>query len=256
MLRRVPIRAVVFDLFDTLVDLRFEDLPMRRHKGMRVPASVDALHAEVARHTELPLESFMEAMLEGGRAFEQSHFANDLEVPTELRFRDTLERLGLEVEGLAARLTEIHMGTLASAVRALPHHGEVLARLRGRVRIGLCSNFSHSETAQRVLEGAGLWPAFDAVLVSDAFGMRKPRREIFDAVVAQLGVAPGETLHVGDSLRADVGGARGAGLASAWITRRIPDPTKALALHEGPQPDHAIADLAELPALLERLEVA
>lgn len=250
----MPIRAVVFDLFDTLVDLRFEDLPSRRHKGMRLPASAEELHAEVARHAEVPLDAFLEAMVEGGRAFEQSHFANDLEVPTELRFRDTLTRLGLEVDGLAARMTEIHMGVFARAVRALPHHGDVLTRLRGRVRLGLCSNFSHSETARRVLEQAGLWSSFDAVLVSDAFGLRKPRREIFEAVLAQLGAAPGETLHVGDSLRADVGGARGAGLASAWITRRIPDPTKALEQHEGPRPDHAIADLAELPALLERLE--
>jgi putative hydrolase of the HAD superfamily len=252
----VPIRAVVFDLFDTLVDLRFEDLPTRKHRGMRVPASALDLHAEVSRHAELPLESFVDAMLEGGRAFQESHFANDREVPTELRFRDTLGRLGLEVEGLAARMTEIHMGVLERAVRPLPHHEQVLAGLRGRVRIGLCSNFSHSQTAQRVLETARLWPAFDAVLVSDAFGLRKPRREIFDAVLARLGVAPGEALHVGDSLRADVAGARGAGLSTAWITRRVPDPEQALRAHEGPGPDHAIADLAELPALLARLEAA
>jgi len=94
---------------------------------------------------------------------------------------------------------------------------------------------------------------FDAVLVSDAFGLRKPRREIFEAVLEQLGVPPGETLHVGDSLRADVGGARAAGLRTAWITRRIADPEKALREHQGPLPDHALADLAELPALLESL---
>ena len=253
---RVPIRAVVFDLFDTLVDLRFEDLPVREHRGKRLPASVLDLHAELARHSEVTLDALVDAFVEGGRAFEQSHFAHHREVPTELRFRDTLARLGVEVPGLAARLTEIHMGAIFSAVRALPHHAEVFGALRGRVRIGLCSNFSHSETARRVLEAAGLWPAFDAVLVSDAFGLRKPRPEIFDAVVSSLGVAPGETLHVGDSLRADVAGASAAGLATAWLTRRVADPEQALREHEGPPPDHAIADLAELPALLEGLAAA
>jgi putative hydrolase of the HAD superfamily len=254
----VPIRAVVFDLFDTLVDLRSEDLPLHERGGRRLPSSVIEIHAELVRHTaELPLDAVVEAFLAGNRAFEESHFAKDLEVPTELRFRDTLARLGLERDGLAQRLTEIHMGVFASAVRPLPHHRDVLAQLRaGEVRLGLCSNFSHSVTARRVLEQAGLASAFDAVLVSDAFGLRKPRREIFDAVLTQLGVAPGEALHVGDSLRADVGGARGAGLASAWITRRVKDPQKALDEHEGPRPDHAIADLAELPALLERIEAA
>ena len=252
----MPIRAVVFDLFDTLVDLRFEDLPLHEHRGRRLPASVLVLHAELCRHSEVTLDALVDAFAEGARAFEQSHFAQGREVPTELRFRDLLARLGVEAPGLAARFTEIHMGVVSSAVRALPHHEEVLAGLRGRVRIGLCSNFSHSETARRVLEEAGLWPAFDAVLVSDAFGLRKPRREIFDAVVSRLGVASGEALHVGDSLRADVGGASAAGLATAWLTRRVADPEKALREHEGPPPDHAIADLAELPALLEGLDAA
>jgi putative hydrolase of the HAD superfamily len=253
MLRPVPLRAVVFDLFDTLVDLRFEDLPRLEHQGQRLPASLLDLHAEVVRHAEVPLDAFLEAMQAGNRAFEASHFAQDREVPTELRFRDTLERIGLAVPELEQRLTEIHMGVLESAVRALPHHAEVLEGLRGRVRIGLCSNFSHSGTAQRVLEAAGLWCRLDAVVVSDAFGLRKPRREIFDEVVSRLGVAPQETLHVGDSLRADVGGASAAGLGTAWLTRRIPDPEQALREHEGPAPDHALADLAELPALVERL---
>ena len=253
MLRRVPIRAVVFDLFDTLVDLRFEDLPRHEHNGKRLPASVVELQKELARHADVSLDALIEEMLEGNRAFDESHFAHDREVPTELRFTDTLARLGVDAPGLARRLTDIHMGVLASAVRSLPHHEDVLGGLRGRVRLGLCSNFSHSDTARRVLESARLWPVFDAVLVSDAFGLRKPRREIFEAVLEQLGVPPGETLHIGDSLRADVGGARAAGLRTAWITRRIADPEKALREHQGPQPDHALADLSELPALLASL---
>jgi putative hydrolase of the HAD superfamily len=246
----VPIRAVVFDLFDTLVDLRFEDLPTQEHRGKRVPSSTLQLHEEVARHAPIEFDAFVDAMLEGARAFEASHFANDREVPTDLRFADTLQRLGLEAPALVARMTEIHMGVLASAVRPLPHHGALLADLRKRVRIGVCSNFSHSETALRVLEHAGLSDAFDAVVVSDAFGLRKPRREIFDEVLGRLGVGAGEALHVGDSLRADVGGARNAGIAAAWLTRRVRDPEKALREHEGPRPDHTVADLRELPALL------
>jgi putative hydrolase of the HAD superfamily len=252
-LPRVPIRAVVFDLFDTLVDLRFEDLPVQEHRGKRLPASVRQLHDEIARAHAVELDALVEAMIEGAKAFDASHFANDREVKTEERFEDTLARLGIASPELVARMTEIHMGVLASAVRPLPHHGDLLASLRPRLRVGLCSNFSHSRTAERVLESAGLAGAFDAVVVSDAFGLRKPRREIFDEVLKRLGVAAEETLHVGDSLRADVGGARGAGLSAAWITRRVRDPEAALRTHEGPKPDHAIADLAELPALLASL---
>ena len=69
--------------------------------------------------------------------------------------------------------------------------------------------------------------------------------------MARLGVGPAEVLHVGDSLRADVGGAAALGIRTVWVTRRIRDPETRLAEHEGPRPDHAIADLAELSALLD-----
>jgi putative hydrolase of the HAD superfamily len=128
----------------------------------------------------------------------------------------------------------------------------VLDRLRRTLRLGLCSNFSHSATALAVLEDAGLRDRLDpaALVISDVFGLRKPRAEIFAEVVSRLGVAPAETLHVGDSLRADIAGAANAGLRTAWITRRVADAEAALAAHEGPRPDHVIGDLAELPGLV------
>jgi FMN phosphatase YigB (HAD superfamily) len=69
-------------------------------------------------------------------------------------------------------------------------------------------------------------------------------------VLARLGVAPEQTLHVGDSLRADVVGAAGLGIRTAWLTRRVKDPRAALEAFEGPAPDFTIRDLAELPHLL------
>ena len=94
---------------------------------------------------------------------------------------------------------------------------------------------------------------FDAIVVSDTFGLRKPRREIFEEVMGLLDASPDEVLHVGDSLRADVAGASAAGIRTAWITRRVRDPEKSLERHEGPVPDHTVADLGELESLLESL---
>ena len=52
---------------------------------------------------------------------------------------------------MAETLTRVHMGAVREHVTYLAHHVPVLARLRGRVRLAVCSNFSHSETARRVL---------------------------------------------------------------------------------------------------------
>lgn len=246
------IRAVVFDLFDTLVDLCAEELPVEEYKGQRIPASARSVHALVAERHRVGFDAFQEAMMEGMQAFLESHLRRDREVTTLERMSDALARIGIEDAELAERMTWSHMDVLRSAVRVPEHHTGVLDALRGGVRIGLCSNFSHSETAHRVLDEAGFSERLDAVVVSDAFGLRKPRREIFSEVIGRLGVSPEETLHVGDSLRADVGGAASAGIRSVWITRRVRDPRQRLEEHEGPAPDHAIGDLSELLSLVER----
>jgi putative hydrolase of the HAD superfamily len=104
--------------------------------------------------------------------------------------------------------------------------------------------------ALALLEDCGLRAHLDALVISDAIGIRKPRAEIFEAVLAQLGVAPEQTLHVGDSLSADVAGAASLGIKTAWITRRVADRQAALRAHEGPAPDCEISDLAEIADLL------
>jgi putative hydrolase of the HAD superfamily len=88
-------------------------------------------------------------------------------------------------------------------------------------------------------------------VISDAIGIRKPRAEIFEAVLAELDVAPQEALHVGDSLSADVGGAAPLGIRTVWITRRIADREIALRAYEGPAPDCVIEDLSEIEGLLD-----
>jgi putative hydrolase of the HAD superfamily len=103
-----------------------------------------------------------------------------------------------------------------------------------------------------ILEAAGLHGHLEAVVVSDVVGFRKPRSEIFEAVLRELDVAPEEMLHVGDNLHADIAGAYALGIRTAWVTRRVDDPEQRLQDHAGPPPDVTIRDLAEIPALLAR----
>jgi FMN phosphatase YigB (HAD superfamily) len=248
----VPIRAVAFDLFDTLVDLDMDGLPRVEVNGRSFPSTAGVLHAEVARHAPVTLEEFAAAQRVVDQEVRAPRYEAGRELPTLERFALVLAGLGVERPGLAERLTGLHMGMLVGQVRHLAHHAGVLAGLRGRVQLAVCSNFSHSQTALAVLEAAGLRWHLDAVLVSDAVGFRKPRAEIFRATLGALGTAPEETLHVGDSLSADVAGAAALGMRTAWITRRVPKPDEALAKHGGPRPDHVVTDLAEIVELARR----
>jgi len=247
----MAIRAVVFDLFDTLVDLSLQNLPRVEIGGRSVPSTAGALHEAVATHSEIDFEHFIAVLTEIDRAFRETRHARGLELPTLERFEAVVDRLGIDAPELPGVLTETHMGMIRKQVSVPENHKRVLDDLVRRVRLGLCSNFSHSAMALGLLDDCGFRAHLDALVISDAIGIRKPRAEIFEAVLAELGVAPEETLHVGDSLSADIGGAAPLGIRTAWITRRIADREAALRAHEGPSPDCVIADLSEIEGLLD-----
>lgn len=245
------LRAVVFDLFDTLVDLHMEAIVPVEHGGVRVGGTAPALHDALVRaRPEIDFDRFVVAMRAVDADFRETRYARGLELPTVERFGALLERLGGPADDLAEELTRVHMEALVQQVRTVEHHPALLAALRQRVPLALCSNFSHSETALRVLRQAGLYDHLDVLVISDAAGYRKPRPEIFQAVLDALGTAAEETLHVGDDLAADVAGAGAIGMRTAWVTRRVREPEARLRRHAGPAPDYAIHDLSELSSLV------
>jgi FMN phosphatase YigB (HAD superfamily) len=244
------IDAISFDLFETLVDVAFERLPLVEWRGRRIPSTAGVLHDHLASRHAVDLPTFLEALSVVERELQRPRYEAGRELPTGERFEAVVEQLGIADLAMAVELAELHLGMIRAHTTTPGHHGPLLARLHGRFRIALCSNFTHSPTAVRILEEGGLRESFDALVVSDAVDSRKPRREIFDAVAEQLGVAAGRILHVGDRLGADVAGASAAGMRTAWITRSVRDRGAALGAATGPAPDLELADLAELEALL------
>jgi len=242
--------AVVFDLFDTLVDLHYGSDPLEKFAGRSVPPTARALHAAVEAAAPIEFGRFLETLFAVDGEFRETRYTRGLELPTGERFDSVLERLGVADADLSRRMTEIHMGAIHAQTVVPGHHAEVLSGLGRTVRLALCSNFSHSPTALRILDEADFRRHLHSIAISDAVGIRKPRTEIFESVLAELDLPPESVLHVGDSLRADIGGAAAAGLATAWITRRIDDPERRLKEHDGARPDFVVADLAEIPQLL------
>jgi FMN phosphatase YigB (HAD superfamily) len=250
----VPVRAVVLDLFDTLVDLPWEGLPRVELEGRARPSTLGALHAALGAPPPVPLQALARALADVDRAFREDEGTHGRELPTLERFARLAGRLGLRDPALPERLTEVHMGLLAGLARVPAHHAAVLAALRRRVRLAVCSNFSHAPTARAILARAGLAGALDAVVISHEVGLRKPRREPFEATLAALDVRPEEALHVGDDLAADVRGAAALGMRTVWLTRRVRDPVAARALVPDASPDWILRDLGEIGGLLENLD--
>jgi HAD superfamily hydrolase (TIGR01662 family) len=121
--------------------------------------------------------------------------------------------------------------------------------------LGLISNASDDDDVQSLIDQARLRPYFGTILTSAAQGIRKPNPQIFFTALTNLAAQPGQAVMVGDTLGADILGARNAGMRSIWITRRADSPANR-AHADTIQPDATIATLSELPRTLAHLNGA
>jgi HAD superfamily hydrolase (TIGR01509 family) len=111
------------------------------------------------------------------------------------------ERLGASVEegeALVGEMVEIMHGELRGEVAGRPGAVELVARLRGRTRLGLASN-SPRLLVDTALATAGLVGAFDAIVTSDDVEHAKPAPDLYLLACERLDVSPGEALALEDS---------------------------------------------------------
>jgi HAD superfamily hydrolase (TIGR01662 family) len=93
---------------------------------------------------------------------------------------------------------------------------------------------------------------FSSAISSAELGYLKPHPAIFEAALSAVGVPAAEAIMVGDSVKADIEGARQAGMRAVLVRRSGAGLSSPLQHTLGPGYDDVpvIGSLAELPALL------
>ena len=194
------VAAVLFDLDDTLCTYR------------RSPGDLLAVAADrVGIDQPFPVEAYY-------RRFEE--FADGSDDMAQLRERCFATLAGehghdpADGRALARAYTAERDPT---AVEPLPGAREAVARLSERYRLGLVTNGLRDAQRAKV-DAIGLGDAFGTtVYAGEPAHTAKPNPAPFHTACESLGVAPGETVHVGDS-PPDVAGADAAGLRSVLVT--------------------------------------
>jgi putative hydrolase of the HAD superfamily len=176
------------------------------------------------------------------------------------------EQIGIFVENISPGLAQrLDPGSLAAITRVYadsfldyppPAHDDAVAVLRSvrdmGLRIGLISNtgMTPGTTFRTYLDNTGMLDYFDILTFSDEVKMSKPGKEIFLLTLRSLNASPGETVHVGDSVRNDVAGAKDCGLRTVWITgfSEREDPTD-----PATEPDETVAGLGAVVPAIKRL---
>ena len=235
-----PIKALFFDLNGTLVD----------HSGLREAVRQTCAEVAAAR-PDLSADDLARANADVWREYwpqvEDRWNVGVLDgaaVSLEAWTR-ALRACGCEDDALAQRARDTLRRHQRRTVRLYPDAPALFAWLaRSDFKLAVITNAA-SDSARDALSALGLEDRFGALVVSAELGVAKPDPAIFAAAADALGVAFAEAWHVGDSLTADVAGAKAAGLGAVWLNRdglaRPPS---------DPEPDHEIRTLTELARLL------
>ena len=85
------------------------------------------------------------------------------------------------------------------------------------VPLGIVSSAVYHPFLEWTLESFGIREAFRVIVTSASAGFYKSRPEIYEHAADALGASPARMVHVGDSLRFDVGGASRAGMGTVWL---------------------------------------
>jgi putative hydrolase of the HAD superfamily len=160
-------------------------------------------------------------------------------------WRRTLRVCGCDDEGVALLAVETHVEFARTAHRLFDDAEELFVAAQDNgVRLGLVTNGA-SDVQREKLRVLGIEHWFDVLVVSGEVGVAKPDASVFQIALYQLRVRPESAWHVGDSLRADVGGARAAGVIAVWLNRN-----GGIRGEGDPLPDLEVPSLRDLAQLL------
>ena len=237
----MSIKSVLFDMFDTLMlikkDHEFYSPSLKRmycylyERGIDVP--FDKFEQTYITERE---KIFAKAELN----FEDPHF--------NVRVVATLKTLGYSfdvtnpiVVEATNEFCEEFMKYVCLDVDTVP----TLRTLCEKYRLGMISNFAIPECIHKLLKTNDIASLFDVIIISGAVNKRKPAAEIFKSALELMNISAQEAVFVGDTIDADIKGAKAIGMRAIYIERRKQKPS------EKYLPDHTIKRLSEIPNVLE-----
>jgi len=131
---------------------------------------------------------------------------------------------------------------------------DTLRWLKGRgYRLGAVTNRGYSGPRfHEEMGDLGLADVFETTVISCEVGYMKPHPRIFECALDQMGVQAEETVMVGDSLRADVEGAKTLGMIAVWRCPPVGEPVEDTTDEPEPgpvAPDYTIEIIGQLASL-------
>jgi FMN phosphatase YigB (HAD superfamily) len=205
------IEAVIFDFIGTLTyvkEFSLEKSKLKLYKylvkaGFNV-AETDFLNAYNQFYEESRLKRYNELV----------------EVTDAVWIAQALSRLGFKTEPEDLRVktgVAVFFQEYLDGLELNQCAEQLLSRISRQYKTGLISNFTYAPVIYAALRKLKINKFFNAVLVSQDVGYRKPNQKIFQEALKRLNVEAKETIYVGDCPSEDIGGASTSGMNTVFV---------------------------------------
>ena len=234
-----PIRAITFDLDDTLWDVAPAIERAERDLRAWLDAHCPDMAARYDREALFEIRSMLIA-----KTPPLQHDVSELRVQV---LKTALLRSGYraaQAEHLARAGFDVFLAS-RHVIEYFEHAADVLRALRRRYVLGALTNGNAD------VHRLDIGPLFHFAIQAGDVGMSKPAPAMFEEAMRRTRLGPAEIVHVGDHLENDVAGAKRLGWYTVWVNRaKAPGP-------DGPAAaDAEVSCLSELPPAIARIEAA
>lgn len=236
------VEAVVFDFIGTLAVLRgysYEGAVRRMFTSL----VEDGFNVDFTR--------FMEVYEQAQQKYRNIRYEKLVEVTNAVWLSEALNKLGYNVKTLdntVKKAVNTFFMNYFDSLQQREHSLQILKALSERYILGLVSNFTYTPVVYAGLRKLGFNNYFNAIVVSQEVGWRKPSAKIFNETLKRLHMKPAQTIFVGDSPLEDIKGAKNVGMKTVFIPSQffsVQDLKRAQQ-----KSDFIIEDLHELSSIL------
>jgi len=236
---------VLFDFIGTLAVVQ----------GYSYEESMKKMHASLVNDCfKVDYKRFREVYDQAHHKYRLIRYEQWIEVTNAVWLSEALNRLGFATkpEDQAVKKAinvffEDYLHSLKQRKGAL----RTLKRLSKSYSLALISNFTYAPVIYAGLRKLHFSPYFNAILVSEDVGWRKPHSKILEEALKRLNISASQAAFVGDSPNEDIQGAKNVGMKAIFIPSQfftIED-----AKNSSQQPDIILNDICELSKILPKI---
>jgi len=238
-------KAVIFDYIGTLVNCGNYSMDVSK---------LNLYNALVAEGFDITENKFMAAYGLAHEKYRKVRYEQLREVTNAIWVAEALCNLSFEVTADDPRIKaalNVFFQDFIDALELREGAKKLIKQAQQRSKVALISNFTYAPVIYKSLRKVGINEFFNAVIVSEEVGCRKPSARIFQDALNRLQVKANEAVYIGDSPNEDIKGAKQAGLKTVFVPSQF---NTLKDLKESKQePDYLANDLMSISQNLNKI---